>query len=170
MRGGAVIALVALMLTPAQACETLHGLTVAAEDRCSPYNSRDYRPPPSVEPRIVDRQGGIFSPYTGETFDSIRQTDIEHIVAKSEAHDSGLCAAEVAERRAFSRDLDNLTLASPRLNQHQKRAKDAAEWMPARNRCWFARQVIIVKARYDLTVDEAEAEALNSALAECAVR
>lgn len=73
----------------------------------------------------------------------------------------------MAERRAFSRDLDNLTLASPRLNR-QKGAKDAAEWMPAQNRCWFARQVIIVKAKYDLTVNEAEAEALNSALAECA--
>lgn len=48
-RGGAVIALVALMLTPAQAGETFHGLTVAAEYTCSTYDrSRDYPRPPSL--------------------------------------------------------------------------------------------------------------------------
>ena len=35
-------------------------------------------------------------------------------------------------------DLRNLTLASPRVNRHEKRGKDAAQWVPARNRCWFA--------------------------------
>ena len=69
------------------------GLAVAPEDRCSEYASSDYSYSPSVEPRIVDIQGGIYGPYTGTWFDSIRETDIEHIVARSEAHDSGLCAA-----------------------------------------------------------------------------
>ena len=63
----------------------------------------------------------------------------------------------MAERLAFSRDLDNLTLASPRLNRHHKRAKDAVEWMPARNRCWFARQVIIA-GRADGTWTRADFE------------
>ena len=44
----------------------------------------------SVEPQIVARMGGrIYGPYTGTTFSSTCDTDIEHIVAKSEAHDSG---------------------------------------------------------------------------------
>ena len=68
----------------------------------------------------------------------MRETDIEHIVATSEAHDSGLCARDRPTRTRFAQDLRNLTLASPRVNRREKRAKDAAEWLPVRNRCWFA--------------------------------
>ena len=35
----------------------------------------------------------------------------------------------------FARDLRNLTLASPRVNRHEKSGKDATEWVPVRNRC-----------------------------------
>ena len=34
------------------------GITVAPEDRCSPYDPDDYRYSPSVEPKIVEAQGG----------------------------------------------------------------------------------------------------------------
>jgi len=57
------------------------GLTVAPEERCAPYDADDYRYPQSVENDIVRDLGGIYSPYTCEAFDSIRETDIEHIVA-----------------------------------------------------------------------------------------
>ena len=172
MRNLSITACLVLLLGAAVvtvAGEQFRGLVIAPENRCSWYNPRDYRYPPSVEPRIVDRQGGIFSPYTGEVFASIKDTDIEHIVARSEAHDSGLCSADMATRRAFARDLDNLTLASPGLNRHQKRAKDAAAWLPEKNQCWFAQRVIAVKAEYELTVDEAEVAALRGALQTCAV-
>ena len=69
-----------------------------------------------MEPRIVQVQGGIYGPYTGTWFDSIRDTDIEHIVARSEAHNSGLRAASAATRDRFASDLLNLTLASPSVN------------------------------------------------------
>ena len=68
------------------------GLTIAPEDRCSPYLASDYRYPPSVEPQIAARLRGIRSKYTGRVFHSLEETDIEHIVARSEAHDSGLDA------------------------------------------------------------------------------
>ena len=93
------------------------GLTIASENRCSPYDSDDYSYPQSVEDDIVRQLGGIFSPYTCESFDSTRETDIEHMIARSEAHDSGLCAADAGTRRQFARDLLNLTLASPSLNR-----------------------------------------------------
>ena len=48
-------------------------------------------------------------------------------------------------RRQFARDLRNLTLASPQLNRYRKVAKDAAEWLPEKNRCWFAHRVIDVR-------------------------
>lgn len=39
----------------------------------------------------------------------------------------------------------NLTLAAAPLNCHQKGGKDAAEWLPARNRYWFAARVVAVR-------------------------
>ena len=145
------------------------GLTVADEDRCSPYDSDDYRYSQSVETRIVTEMGGmIYGPYTGRTFADRSETDIEHIVARSEAHDSGLCAADSATRKRFSSDLLNLTLAAPNVNRHQKGAKDAAEWLPDLNRCWFADRVVRVRQKYSLTIDRREAEALDSVLSGCA--
>ena len=112
------------------------GLTVAPEDRGSGYDPDDYPYPRSVEPKIVDAQVGIYGPYTGTWFKSIRKTDIEHIVARSEAHDSGLCAASPATKAIFASDLLNLTLASPRVNRHQKVDNDPVEWLPELNQCW----------------------------------
>ena len=108
-----------------------------------------------------------YGPYTGTCFASARETDIEHIVAASEAHDSGLCAADSATKARFARDTLNLTLASPRVNRHQKGGKDAAEWVPARNRCWFAARVVDVRRVYGLTIDRREAAALDGSLAGC---
>ncbi len=146
----------------------LQGITVAAENRCSTYNSDDYSYSQSVEQRIVAGMGGrIYSPYTGEYFDNTGQTDIEHIVARSEAHDSGLCAASMQTRRDFSQDLDNLTLASPAVNRHQKVAKDLAEWLPEQNKCWYVNQVVAVKREYNLTMDSAEAQKAVDILTGC---
>ena len=74
--------------------------------------------------------GGIRCRYTGKVYRSLRQTDIEHVVAVSEAHDSGLCAADAATKRRFANDLLNLTLSDPAVNRYQKSEKDAGEWMP----------------------------------------
>lgn len=143
-------------------------IVIEPESRCSPYNRNHYTYPQSVEDSIITRMGGrIYSPYTGESFTSKRQTDIEHIVAISEAHDSGLCAANAATRRAFARDLDNLTLAAPALNRYQKVAKDVAEWLPVRNQCWFVARVVAVKKKYGLSMDAREAAAALNVLADC---
>ena len=145
------------------------GITIAPENRCSPYNQRDYSYPQSVEPRIVAQQGNrIYGPYSGRYFASTGETDIEHIVARSEAHDSGLCAVDSAARKAFGRDLLNLTLASPRVNRYEKIAKDLAEWLPALNHCWYVNQVVLVKRKYNLTMDQAEASTAQRVLAGCA--
>ena len=147
---------------------TWRGLTVSAEHRCAPYAAGNYPYAQSVEPQIVAQQGGnIYGPYTGTWFASTAETDIEHIVARSEAHDSGLCAADADRRRAFASDLVNLTLASPAVNRQQKSGKDAAEWMPGLNQCWFANQVLQARVAYGLTIDRAEADALERVLAGC---
>ena len=154
----------------APSVQTWRGLVVEPEKRCSPYNSDHYRYSPSVKFEIVKSmgEGRIYGPYTGRYFNSVEQTDIEHIVARSEAHDSGLCAAEVKERKRFASDLLNLTLAAPDMNQNHKRAKDAAEWIPQQNQCWFADRVVKVRQKYSLTIDRQEADALDAVLSECA--
>ena len=148
--------------------QTWRGLTVAPENRCSSYSSSDYSYPSSVEARIVESlAGAIYGPYTGTCFDSTRETDIEHIVARSEAHDSGLCAQPVDRRKEFARDLLNLTLASPGVNRDQKRDHDAADWLPDLNQCWFADRVVQIKTKYNLTVDPDERDALEEVLSAC---
>ena len=155
-------------LVPDASAETWRGLTVVREHRCSTYNrKRDYPYPQSVEQDIVRELGSVYGPYTGRCFASTADTDIEHIVAASEAHDSGLCAADPATKARFARDLRNLTLASPQVNRHEKSGKDAADWVPDRNRCWFAARVVEVKRVYGLTVDRPEAAALESILSSC---
>ena len=159
---GLVVAIKAL------ADETFRGLPIEPENRCSPYDKKSMYPyPQSIELEIIDRQG-LYGPYTGTHFDDRRQTDIEHITPTAEGHDSGLCAADPETRRRFATDLENLTLASPKVNRHQKSGKDAGEWLPDRNRCWFADRVVKVKRKYGLSVDAREAEALKRVLTGCA--
>ena len=134
-------AVVLAVLAGTASAESWRGLTIAPEHRCSPYErKRDYPYPQSIEHDIVRALRAVYGPYMGTCFGSTRESDIEHIVATSEAHDSGLCAADRATKRRFATDLRNLTLASPRVNRHQKSGKDAGEWIPDRNRCWFADQ------------------------------
>ena len=153
--------------SPAPA-ETYRGVTIAPESRCALYNPSDYPYPQSVEAQIVAELGGaIYGPYTGTSFRSTRDTDIEHIVARSEAHDSGLCAAPAPVKATFARDLLNLTLAHPRLNRYQKSGKDVAEWTPAVNTCWFAARTLAVRRKYRLTIDRAEAAAVERILTAC---
>ena len=158
----------ALVLAGPASAETWRGLVVAPEHRCSAYDKkRDYPYPQSIEAEIVRALGAVYGPYTGRCFDSTRDTDIEHIVAASEAHDSGLCARNQATRKRFARDLRNLTLASPAVNRHQKSGKDAAEWLPKKNLCWFAHRVLEVRLAYELTIDRREAAALEQVLRGC---
>ena len=95
------------------------------------------------------------------------ETDIEHIVARSEAHDSGLCAASAATRAKFAPDLLNLTLASPSVNRHEKSDNDVAEWLPDLNQCWYVNRTLQVRREYGLTIDHAEADAADRVLAGC---
>ena len=51
-----------------------------------------------------------------------------------------------------------LHLPNPSLNRHQKSGKDLAEWLPELNQCWFVKQVVAVKRKYNLSMDTREAE------------
>ena len=115
----------------------------------------------------ISNINSVYSPYNDTWYCNKYVTDIEHMIAVSEAHDSGMCMETVERRSEFASDPLNLTLASPGVNRNQKRAKDAAEWMPDENQCWFAGRVIAVRSKYGLSIDRVERQALRRVLDEC---
>jgi len=160
------------VILSAHAEETWRGLVVKPENRCSPYDKKKQYPyPQSVEDIVVEQMGGvIYGPYSGNYFSSDSETDIEHILATAEAHDSGLCGASADKRKQIAIDPLNLTLAAPEVNRCQaggKCAFDAGEWMPKKNKCWFANRIVEIKTKYGLSVDQAEANALEEVLSSC---
>ena len=163
LTGTALAAAIALT----SAAETYRGIDVALEHRCAPYDRSDYRYSQSLEPRIVASIGKVYGPYTGTCFRNTSETDIEHMVATSEAHDSGLCAAPRSVKAAFASDLLNLTLASPGVNRYSKSGKDVAGWTPALNACWFVGRTLEVRRKYELTIDRLEAAAVEAVLSGC---
>ncbi len=163
---------------PSQGCpvdaETWRGLQVCEEQPREGYDRDAFGSAySSLEDDIIDmlpptmRAGGqVYTPYSCLTFDiradGTAATDIEHIVALAEAHDSGI---PDARRRDIAADLDNLTIADPQVNRTEKSDRDAGEWTPARHGAWFAERVIAVKLEYELSVASRERDALEALLA-----
>ena len=172
LKQGLLCVLLSIVSSISLAEKVWRGLVVEPEYRCSPYDKKSQYPyPQSVEDEIVTQMGGhVYGPYTGRYFSSDTQTDIEHIVAASEGHDSGLCSASPETRRSFAQDLLNLTLAAPEVNRCGSGGKcgfDAGEWLPEKNQCWFANRVVEIKSKYNLSVDQVEADSLEAILSLC---
>lgn len=168
----AAFAVIVFAFSSSASADTWRGLVIAEENRCSPYNKKEQYPYPQlVEDKIIAAlDDKIYGPYTGRYFDSKRDTDIEHIVAASEGHDSGLCSATASKRKEFATDLLNLTLAEPTVNRCGplgKCGKDAYEWLPPKNKCWFAKRTVDIRKKYNLTIDRREADLLEAVLSNC---
>ncbi len=153
----------------------LERLTVADETVCSKSTiSQGWE---DKQPAIEFLHGGPYSPYDGVCFPSFNYVDVEHIVARGEADESGMCSRTVAERTDFAVDLINLTFAPNSLNA-SKGKRDAGEIASAgrskfrdsltvAGKCFWAAQTVRVKSKYGLSVDAAEKTALDETLAEC---
>lgn len=153
------------------AAETWRGLEVQDERSCSTYSRSSfyYQSSQGLERMLADRLNWCL-PYSNQRLTGLTDlgtTDIEHIIALREAHDSGMCSASVEVKREFGNDPLNLTLARASVNR-SKGSKDAGEWLPDQNRCWFAFQVVRIKAKYRLSIDRRERDALESILDGCA--
>ena len=115
--------------------------------------------------------GTLASPYSGEavTFDRTHSTvDIDHVVALSDAWQTGAASWDAEMRREFANDPLNLLAVEASLNR-QKGAADAATWLPPKkdHRCEYVARQIAVKAKYDLWVKPAEADAMERVLSGC---
>ncbi len=157
-------------ITLERSVQTIHpvlGVRIADEVDDGSYDRDHYSYPSSIEADIVNQQAGLFSPYSLSCFVSASETDIEHIVATAEAHASGMHAKTEEQRGAYAKDLDNLTLAAPSLNRHQKSDKDPAEWMPDNNKCWYVGKWVEIKKKYNLSMDQTEADSIAAVYQEC---
>ena len=167
---GLSIVSVCLLAFPAFA-ETWKGLEVRAEyteDDCPSYSSvsSDYQYSSDSDLVIEKSLGGFYSPYDNIWYDEATDVDVEHMVARKEAHDSGLCKQSPEVRYAFANDLLNLTLSTPSVNR-SKGARDAGEWLPENNKCWYVFTVIQVKKKYKMSVDSDERDAMQDVLESC---
>ena len=172
-----LIALAAIQVAFATPAEEWCGLKVAPENRCAPYDADRYVYPATLDKRYVEARGytvdekgklnkGFPSPYVrGIKMRYVQSMDIEHIVPRSEAHDSGLCSRP-DEWRTFASDMDNITVSSEYVNRTLKSDREPHEWMPDIRGRWYAKTWAQVKAKYGLSVDEAERDALWKALGE----
>ncbi len=114
--------------------------------------------------------GWLTDPYTGERVE-FRKHDagavhVDHVVALAEAWQSGADSWSTDRRVRFANDPRNLLAAQASVNM-AKSDHDAAEWMPPRDQCGYARRVVVVKVAYGLAIDRAERRALDRALASC---
>lgn len=163
---GAVLASLLAVPLPSLSAERWCGLVVEPEVACPSYRAGDWPYPEDLDERYAERIGGYFAPYTGRVFGNAREVDIEHIVARHEAAQSGACGWSVDQRRAFASDPLEITIAAPRVNRQLKSDRDPAEWMPPKAPAWYAARWIIIKRKYGLSVDEAERDTLAAALGE----
>lgn len=113
--------------------------------------------------------GRWVSAYDGVTTSNPSSFDIDHVVALAEAWDSGAWRWDARTRERFANDLAyplSLIAVSASSNR-SKSDRDPAEWLPARNRCPFAKAWVGVKYRWRLSVDSAEKSALTRVLRSC---
>lgn len=118
--------------------------------------------------------GILLDRYSGETINFVRgnvtsmEVQIDHVVALSNAWQTGAFKLTVSQRTALANDPMNLFAVKGRLNL-QKSDGDAATWLPPLKsfRCAYVAQQIAVKAKYSLWVTAPEKEAMVRILAAC---
>lgn len=147
--------------------ELWRGIAVTPEVPCATYKRPRWRWRGKVKPireELVEREGGwdLFAnePLPGSA------VDVDHVVAVKEAADSGGCGWTDDRKRDFGNWRPNLIPTRASINR-SKGARDAAEWLPAYGACRFAGIVVDTRRHWGLTIDPAEAAALDAVLEEC---
>ena len=122
----------------------------------------------------VVESGTLVDRYSGETISFVKgnlssmDVQIDHVVALSNAWQTGAFKLSAMERKALANDPLNLFAVKGRLNS-QKGDGDAATWLPPLKsfRCTYIAQQIVVKAKYSLWVTTPEKAAMTSILSAC---
>ena len=118
--------------------------------------------------------GVLTDPYSRETINFLRGVatssaiQIDHVVALSNAWQTGAFKLTLAQRTAFANDQSNLLAVKGRLNS-QKSDGDAATWLPPHKgyRCEYVTKQVMVKAKYGLWLTAPEKAAILKILKTC---
>ena len=115
--------------------------------------------------------GQLLDPFSGKviTFSSTKSNiDIDHVVALSNAWQTGAAYFDKTKRVAIANDPLNLIAVDAKLNR-QKGDGDAATWLPPLKsyRCDYVAKQIAVKAKYGLWVTQPEKGAIIKLLEMC---
>ncbi len=120
----------------------------------------------------VVTSGTLADPYTGRTISFVKgegsSVDIDHVVALSDAWQTGAGRWDEARRTALANDPLNLLAVDYSANR-QKGDGDAATWLPPERgyRCAYVARQVAVKATYGLWVTQAEHDAIAGVLQGC---
>ena len=118
--------------------------------------------------------GTLDDPYTGKTIEFKRgkktssAVQIDHVVALSNAWQTGAQDLTAEQRRQLANDPENLLAADGPANQ-QKSDADAADWLPSNTayRCTYVARQVHVKAKYKLWVTADEKKVMERILNSC---
>ena len=117
-------------------------------------------------------QGTLQDPYTGKTLTFVNTNSsavqIDHVIALSNAWQTGAQQLTPESRLSFANDSLNLLAVDGPANQ-QKSDADAATWLPPNKdyRCRYIARQIAVKQKYTLWVTQAEHDAMKRVLDGC---
>ena len=115
----------------------------------------------------VVESGVLLDPFSGESINFQRGektsalVQVDHVVALSNAWQTGIFKADLATRKNFANDPLNLLAVKGSLNS-QKGDGDAATWLPPNKqfRCDSVSRQVEVKVKYGLWVTRAERDAI----------
>lgn len=127
---------------------------------------------PTVNDGCRLSDGVWVSRYDGDTeTGNGRGFDIDHLVPLKEAWESGAHGWDTQTRERFANDLgyEHSLIAVSATSNRSKGAQDPTTWLPPESsqQCWYAAAWINVKARWDLSVDRAEADTLHNIISDC---
>jgi hypothetical protein len=122
----------------------------------------------------VVASGELLDPYSGVLISFVRgnvssmDVQIDHVVALSNAWQTGAFKLSLATRTQLANDPLNLLAVQGRLNS-QKGDGDAATWLPPQKsyRCKYVARQIAVKSKYGLWLTAPEKRAMEGILAKC---
>ncbi|MGB3635905.1 MAG: HNH endonuclease family protein [Rubrobacteraceae bacterium] len=112
--------------------------------------------------------GTWLDPFTAQTFTDPSDIDIDHMVPLANAWRSGASSWDEVQSESYANDPDVLLSVEDNANQ-EKGDKGPEAWKPPNEAEWcsYAKQWIGVKAKYELSVNEQEKQALVEMLNGC---
>ena len=129
----------------------------------------------AVDGRCAPTAGTWHSTYDGVTTTDPGELEIDHIVPLAEAARSGPVVDgrrqrpgdwPPARREAYANDVAGLVAVTGSSNS-SKSDDDPARWLPSEDRCGYVTKWVQIKKKYNLSVDQAEHDAIATVLASC---